>query len=230
MSFYSYWITYAILIFRSIVLGYFLGDRSFDVKFFTYINYALGTFLLVMLLLSMWDVKYYSLYIIFIIPIFYGTTIFISFAIIVIIQLNDNVFLKTTVDNGGTRSIGTIHTGDFILHQLPLFEVVLILFLIKDSMLNSFGQFYYSLRSYGKTLYTAYFLLISTFILFVYMINIDFVSNYPTNLDLIYIILLTVSMAIFTELLLFLALVFGSKDKKTSNLYQDNIGYTPITQ
>jgi len=200
---YTYWIISFIFIYRSLFLSYFISTSIYDARFFTYFNYTFVTTSLALLILSMWNMNSYKLYVLFLLPLTYGTVIFVAFAIVVIVELNDWVFLKTSTFNGGTKTIGLIHTGDFIIHYLPLFEILLVLLLLDRSAVPIFKNFYASLRPSSKVYYTIYFLLSSLFLILLYMINMDFASNYPTSLPIASTIALVVVMAILFQSLLF---------------------------
>lgn len=199
----AYWIPAAVLMLRAAVLGYFLGTESLDAKFFTYLNYIFGAFCYALLLLSQWSVLGYEVWVLFVLPVLWGTISFVSVAIIVIVHLNDGVFLKTTVDNAGERSVGEVHTGDWVLHQLPVVELLIVLLLLWPTASVSFRNFWRELRTPGRVVYTLYFLGASLLALGFYMVNVDFNTNYPTSMSYAGTMTLVVVMAILLQLLLY---------------------------
>jgi len=213
----SYWLTGAVLVFRALLLGYLLGCGSYDASFFTYINYALLTAGFAALELAMWQRTAFLAWVVLLLPILWGTTMFVAIAIVVIIQLNDGVFLRTTIYNDGTRSVATIHTGDWLLHQLPLIELLLVLFVSRTAMLHCFHVFWRDLaRPLYRTLYTIYFVVASLLVLSLYMSNINFSLNYPTSVSQGTVWALTVFLALAVNSLLFVIFFFS----KPSELLQ----------
>jgi len=209
----AYWIPVTILLFRGVVLGYFLGSESFDAKFFTYLNYVFGAFCYLLLIISQWNLVGYSAWVLFLLPLIWGTILFVSFAIIVIVQLNDGVFLKTTVDNDGLRQVGEVHTGDWLLHQLPVFEILLILLLLWPTASVIFRNFWGTLSKAQHWAYSLYFLLAPLLVLAFYMINVDFDSNYPTKMNHAATVALVIVLALLTQLLLYA--IFRNADPAT---------------
>lgn len=200
---FAYWLVSAFLILRSIVLGYLLGTGTYDATFFTYINYGVVTLSMALLLLSMWHIPAYELWVLFLLPLVWGTTVFVALAIIVIVQLNDGVFLKTTTQNEGTNSVATIHTGDWLLHQLPFVELLLIVLVLWPTAVVIFHNFWRQMSTSSRVAYTIYFHLSALLVLSFYMINIDYSVNYPSDLSAKAIWALTIVLALLVELFLF---------------------------
>jgi hypothetical protein len=199
----AYWVAAVLLTFRSVVLGYLLATGTYDATFFTYINYALLTLGMALLVLSMWSITAYQLWVGIALPLLWGTTVFVALAIIVIVQLNDGVFLRTTIDNEGTNSVSVIHTGDWVLHQLPFVEILVLVLLLSPTAITIFHNLWRQLSTGGKVAYTAYFHLAALMLLSFYMINVDYSVNYPTDLNKGAIWGITIVLALVIELLLF---------------------------
>ena len=200
---FAYWLVSAFLTLRSVVLGYLLGTGTYDATFFTYINYGILTLSMALLLLSMWHIPAYELWVLFVLPLVWGTTVFVALAIVVIVQLNDGVFLKTTTQNHGTNSVATIHTGDWMLHQLPFVEILLIVLVLRPTAVVIFHNFWNEMRTPGRVGYVIYFHLSALMLLAFYMINVDYAVNYPSDLSAKAIWGLTVGLALLVELFLF---------------------------
>jgi len=209
MSHFIFWMLVLFLLFRVFVLGYFAGIGAVDPSFFTYQNFMLCTLLLSLLILSSFKTWAFEFFTLFLVPLYWGTTFFVAIAIVVIVHLNGGIFMKTTIDNGGTNPVGKVHTGDWMLHQWPAIEIALILFMLQTFVVQAFHNFYRQLSVWGKIGYTAYFHLVSLAVLAFYMLNFDFVVNYPTPISEAAVYLLVVALALFTELLLFLMLYFA---------------------
>jgi hypothetical protein len=200
----SYIIISFISLYRVIILAYFISSDGLDLKFFTYINYTLVTMSFMALLLSSWSYVYYSIYCLFIWPITFGVTLFVSIAIVIIIQLNDKLFIKSTTENGGHHTIGLVHTADFFIHQLPALEVAIIAICLIRTSSIIFNNFVKKMNKIQKAFYSIYFLCCSLFLLGLYMITMDFGKNYPTKLPNYLIYLIVICSSIFLNSLLYL--------------------------
>jgi hypothetical protein len=199
-----FWLLLAALLFRAFVLGYLSGSGSVDPTFFTYQNFTMCMLALLLLILSLFKRWTFEVFALFGMPFYWGTTLFVSVAIVVIVHLNGGVFMKTTLENGGLNPVGKVHTGDWLLHQWPSVELLLSLFLLKDDFVDAFHDFYDPLSRVGKALYTLYFLLVALAVLTFYMINFPFLVNYPTSISDAGVVALVVAMALLVEVLLFL--------------------------
>lgn len=199
----AYWVVAFFLTLRSVALGFLLGSSTFDATFFTYINYAVLTLAMALLLLSMWSITAYELWVALVLPIVWVTTAFVALAIVIIVQLNDGVFLKTTQQNNGTNSVATIHTGDWILHQFPLVEILVIVLLLRPTLVVIFHNFWRQFSTAGKVAYTIYFHIAGLLLLAFYMTNVNYSANYPTDLSAAGIWGLTVGLSLLVGMFLF---------------------------
>lgn len=209
---YGYWVPSAVLIFRSIVLAGLIGWRILDLHFFTYINYTLLTFLILLLIYSMREPGWFKLYAVALLPIAYGVTIYIAFAIVVIVDLNAMVLLRSSKMNGGDRDIGRLNTGNFLVHTLPLLEILFIVGLNFGYFKSAVRPYFKSLSTGGRAAYTLYWMFASVIVFVFYMLNFDYSSNYPTDLSTATLLAISIPVAVFTELLLYLGLILGQHD------------------
>lgn len=198
-----YYAVSVIFLYRLVIIGFLLGLGILDALFFTYINYTLDTLAYGVLVIAMWKLPAYKFFVLFVIPLIYGTTSFVFLAIVVIVQMNDQVFLKTTVYNAGTRAVGAIHTGDWLIHYLPLIEIFVVLLLLNATAKPIFQRFYSELSTRGKVLYTGYFFFCAAFVLLLYMLSIDFQTNYPTGLPTGAVLAVTAVVCLVVELFLY---------------------------
>ena len=185
-----------------------------DPTFFTYQNFLFDTFLLLLLSLSVWRRWAMELFVVVFYPLYWGTAAFVSVAIIVILQLNPSLLLMTTPENGGSNTLGKVHTGDNILHQWPIVEVLFLTLVLWAIILDCYDQFYRSLSLWGKIGYGFYFHLCSLAILFFYMVNFNFIGNYPTSLPRWAIFLMVAGLAVLAQAVLFLLLCLQRPSRK----------------
>jgi len=211
---YQYWLVFIFATIRLASLGLLGYWDIIDPRFFTYQNFILDTFLLVLLSISLWERWALELFLLLLYPLYWGTAGFVSFAIVVILHLNGSLFTKTTPENGGTNDIGKVHTGDYELHQWPFVEVLLLTLVIWPHLLPAFSRFYESLSTAGKVGYVFYFHLVSLGVLLLYMLNFDFLGNYPTALPSWVIIALVAALAILVQGVLFGLLYWQHESKQ----------------
>lgn len=179
---YRIWVVFVIALYRSVVLSFFLSEETLDLRFLTYIMYTLVTTFWWFVLMLAGDVKKLGFALMMLLPIVFNATIFVGIAIVVIVQLNDWIFMHTTVYYGGPRLVGAVHTGDWILHQLPNIEV-LVLLLLYNSDINAC---YTTLKTafftkVGAGVYYAYVVTSGAFVLGMYFATEDFQRNYPVD-------------------------------------------------
>lgn len=208
-----FWTLTALALFRAFVLGDLSGDGTVDANFFTYQNFMMCFAALIFLILSLFKRQTFKFFTVFGLPFYWGTTTFVSIAIIVIVRLNDGVFMKSSTENGGLHSVAEIHTGDAILHYWPSAELLIQLFLLKDDYTCAFHDFYDRLPKLGKACYTLYFLFVTLAVLALYMSTFPFLINYPTPISKGAVVALVIALAIVVEAVLFMLLYFSKPPK-----------------
>lgn len=210
-----FWVLAGLALFRAFALGYLSGAGNVDPTFFTYQNFTMCMLALILLTLSLFKRWVFEAFALFGMPFYWGTTLFVSIAIVVIVHLNGGVFMKTTLENGGLNPVGKVHTGDWLLHQWPAVELLLVTFLLKNDLVDAFHRFYAGLSRVGKALYTLYFLLVALAVLGFYMLNFPFLVNYPTPISQAGVVALVVAMALLVEVVLFLLLFLSTPSKSS---------------
>jgi hypothetical protein len=192
-------LVFALVLWVGFMLGYLVGKEIYDPRFFTYFNYALGFGFYNLLYISFFSVELFEIVTVFLLPLYVGTTLFVFFAIVVIVELNDWVFIRTTILGGTNRTIGDNHTGDWIVHYFPAFCLLLVLLAIKSYYMNFIGVYWQSLQKLGKAFYVSYVLLIPLVVLLLYMLTMPFDSNYPTSLAHWKVIALVIGMSLVIQ-------------------------------
>lgn len=129
------------------------------------------------------------------VPIVFGSVFFVFLYIIVILQFDSGqLFIAATDIDGGTFSVGTIHTIDHLIHTFPLvdFMVVLVSGFVKDAR-NAIKAFHSRLSTRGqKFAFGLYFFIapLSPFALYCCFFNpfkeypVDVVTAIPLSLGL----------------------------------------------
>lgn len=169
--------TYRALI---IIAGIWAG--LFHLNKFTYWNYTISWFFDMTLLLGLFTegpFLYYLLLILY--PILYGSNFLVFSLIIVIIQLDGWILIEETVFGLGNSTIGDLHTGDYLVHVLPLLEIYWIVFsglhFYVNQALSTHQQ-----NSKNHALYVLYWLFCPLLLIGAFSLFFDGPTEYPTGL------------------------------------------------
>ena len=123
---------------------------------------------------------------IFVFPIVFGSVFFVCMYIILILQLDQGqLFISATYIDGGTMSVGTVHTMDNIIHTFPVidFLVVLVSGYIKESrgILVSFHKSLF--ETFDKIVFAGYFFFGPLLPFALYCIFFNPFREYPTDVN-----------------------------------------------
>lgn len=195
----GFWVPAVLLLIRTVVIDFFRNDGSLDLAFFTYLNLTFVAFAMTLLLISMTNRAAFAVATTLLLPLIFGTTVFVMFAIVVIIQLNDGVFLKTTVYNGGERSVGTVQTGNWLIHYWTVVELLFYIWLTKRESVTAFHYVWRELGRFGRVAYVFYFMLVALGALIIYMLQVDFTVNYPTDVSVAATTGLTIGLSLLIQ-------------------------------
>jgi hypothetical protein len=179
---YRIWVVFVIALYRSIVLSFFVAEETLDMRFLTYIMYTLTTTFWWFVLMLSGDTDKLAFALLMLLPIVFNASLFVGVAIVVIVQLNDWIFMHTTVFYGGPRLVGAVHTGDWLLHQLPVIEV----FVLMLMYISNINACYTTLKSefftkLGSAIYYAYVVASGALVVGMYFATEDFQRNYPVD-------------------------------------------------
>jgi hypothetical protein len=198
-----------VTIYRAIILLYLIKNGMFHVNMYTYWNYTLlwifDILYFIGVLIEGKFLKYITLYIY---PIIHGSNFLVFSIIIIVIELNDSIFIKGTIYAGGNIKIGDIHTGDYIVHVLPLIETLLImlfglLFYVRAILYHFKLHVNYK---YYQYIYLLYWILSPLIPITIYSFIFNPFIQYPTSLhkftEIIILLILCMSYMIFTYIYL----------------------------
>lgn len=164
------------------ILGWAVADGVFDARFFTYFTYALGFVYYNFMFLSETDSTLHRWATVLTLPIYACLTLFVYFAIIVIVYKNDWVIIRDSVFAGGELTIGEIHTGDWFFHYLPPSMLLAYILVNYESIAKINYMIWSSKSSLSKLTYCLYVIILPLIILGCYMITMPFDKNYPTKM------------------------------------------------
>lgn len=217
----GYWLIVAIFLIQAIILAGLFAKHVFDPRFETYQNYFFLTAMLAVLVRAYHSSVGRRVFFLSVAPLLWGNTFFIAIAITIIIEFNQDVYLKTTFFNGGTNTISIIHSFDWILHQLPFFFVVIILWANFIRYRKYFLEFWIALDSVHQVIYSLYFLTCAAVWQLLYMTSFPFAVNYPVPLPTWSVTLTVIATCILINSFLFVALIHNNipkHNKKKSKL------------
>jgi hypothetical protein len=217
---------FVIALFRAFVLSYFLATLGLDLHFLTYISYTLVTGFYILALAFSNDLVILSYILLFFLPLVFSLILFIDVAIIIIVQLNDWVFTKSTVIYKGTRTVGDVHTGDWLLHYLPAIEILLLVAFYSDLLRLAYAQ-YAKITSKGELLiYKFYIHLVGVVIILIYCVTMNFQQNYPINgaLSTAVVIVISCAVAVLVGFLFYCLLALPTSSIQENSLSSLRIG------
>lgn len=194
-----------IFLFRLTVIIWLFAIAAFDPLFYTYQAYLLFTGAMAYLLISWTNRALFRFFVMFIFPVVFGVVLFIGIAIIVMVFLNDEIFLTRTVFRGGTRTIAVAHSGDWLLHQLPVIEVIIVTVCITRYARIAMRNVRAAWRgTFGYWLYLFFFFTASVWPLVLYVALFPFQQNYPMSLSITVCVVLMIVISIAIGVLLWL--------------------------
>lgn len=176
-------VTFLLMVKQFAVYGYLLSIGRIDLTMFTYWSYTVLTIFYPLLLLGLvLERAVLALVCLFLLPLPLGATFDVSVAIVIVIQQNAKVF--TSEADAGRTAINLIHTGDWVLHNLPLIEVIFLmgtglLFYVRSILPAELHEL--RNREWGFV-YRAYFYAAPLVLIGIYSIAFDITRHYPTNI------------------------------------------------
>lgn len=97
---------------------------AYDLTFYTYINLTLVVLLSPLGIIGLFFEPLQRFYMRWVFPVLVQSTLFVSVAITAIVQLNSSVYMVHAKSLGGDVDDGTLHSGDYLVHQ---FTAIIIL-------------------------------------------------------------------------------------------------------
>lgn len=190
-------VTTAVLLWTSFCLSYFIDNDIFDPRFFTYFNYIIGWTFYITIYVSYFDTTAYQFVVMFFLPIYYNTVFFVGIAIIVIVKCNDYVIIRDTLGTGLT--MGDIHTGDAIVHYVPVAEILFVLLATAAEVATVFRENWLQHSFSRKLGYVLYLYVTPLVVLLLYMQTMPFASNYPVNISTGSVVGLVIGLSVFLQ-------------------------------
>jgi hypothetical protein len=174
-------VVFCIALIHSVVISFFLATEDLDARYLTYVNYMLMTAFFIFLLYCSKSDDALRLVLLTLYPIVFNIAFFIGVAIIAIVQLNDWVFTRTTVVHSGPRRVGDVHTGDWILHQLPVVAMFVVFVMYIEDARKGYRELRRCFNSFGTAIYYAFIVSFPSLVILLYFATEDTAQNYPTE-------------------------------------------------
>lgn len=177
-----------IVLYRNFFVIIMAITEAIHVNRYTYWNYLGGTIFYNLLLISyLWNNTYlFKSLAIFGLPIVFGSVLFVCMYIILILQLDDGeLFIAATYIDGGTLSVGTVHTLDHVIHTFPVIDFLILLAsgYIKEAR-NVISSFHNSLTNVSdKIVFLAYYFLGPLLPFALYCCFFNPFREYPTDVN-----------------------------------------------
>ncbi len=186
---------------------YLAAGGFYDMTMFTFWNYTLlSTFVATMTAALFYERWLLTGALLFLLPMLLGTTLLVQIGIVIIVARNGNVFL-----GDGSQSVANRHTGDFIVHTVPIGSLLLsliagLILYIRRALCYQLGLFRTRTR---RVIYYVYWVLCPLLPLAIYTACFDIAVKYPTGIPtgLLWLALIGVNVVwMCTTLLFFVAI------------------------
>lgn len=125
---------YFLTIFQVVAIAVMLSVEAVHTNRYTYWNFTLSTLFLVFLSASYWSHAkplgrlFFKVLTIFFLPMIFGSVSFVLVYIIIVLQMDDGwQLLAATILGGGSLSLGSVHTFDWLIHSGPLVVLLIVL-------------------------------------------------------------------------------------------------------
>jgi len=211
-----------VTLYRMVLVSLLIGFRVFDPKMFTYIDYTLVSLAYLLFLYSARTVWLYQLFTLYVLPVIIGTTLSVTVSIVVILQSNGgSLLIGASTLNGGSHSLGTVHTVHTLVHFFTSVDMLLMLLFNWDFIKANYRATYMAMGNTARIAHAIWFIVGALVVLTVYMMNFNFVSNYPVHMLPWQSVLLQIVVSILIGFVFWLRLVVGEHDERKA-------GYTPI--
>jgi hypothetical protein len=196
--------------------GNVLTTRT-DLPRFTYIDYTLVTIDYLLLLYAMRRVWLFQAFIMYLLPIIIGTTLSVTVSIVVILKFNGSLLLAATALNGGEHTVGTVHAAHAIVHFFTSIDLLLVLLFNWSYIRANYRAIFFKFTTSERVFHAGWFILSTLGIMTLYMLNFDFISNYPVGIRPWQSVLMQMAICIGIGLLFWLGLVVGDHDPNKVN-------------
>lgn len=200
---------FVVVLVKGAVLGWILGQNIFDPAFFTYFTYALVYAFYVVALFAVMSLRLLQFVYTFLLVPMAGQVLFVYVAIVVIVAEDDWVFTRGSILGGTSRSLGDIHTGDWLFHYLPAVVITLYILIHNHYIALAFHDFWRELRRNERIGYILYLYLLPLSILFFYMLVMPFATNYRVHMSTWTVTALTLGVSVLMQTLLILIFIFA---------------------
>ena len=104
---------------------YLIWNNHFDLHYYTHVNKLLVVIILWLIVISNFSYDVFQWAVSVLLPLLVATTLFVSVAVTIVVLFQPHLVIDD-IEEDGMDAVGTIHTGDYLLHQLPLLLAVIV--------------------------------------------------------------------------------------------------------
>lgn len=197
---------------------------------YTYWNYTLSTLFLLFLSFSYWNrrktygILFFKVLTLFFLPMIFGSVCFVLVYIIIVLQMDDGwQMLAATILGGGSLTLGSVHTLDWIIHTGPLVVLLIIMWAVYGNDANTcIVSFFNSLpKKFRPWHFLPYYYAAPLFPITIYMLFFNPVEQYPTSAPILTLGLGVISYFIIMTTLFF-TLISTQTSSFTTQLQKEN--------
>lgn len=141
----------------ALIIG-LVAKGVFDLSFFTYCALLIGALLEPLGFIGLFVPAVMTFFTRWVFPLIFQTALFVAIAITIIVQINPAVYTANATTFGGPLEWSWLHTGDFIVHQLPAMEMLVLLLAIHHFARVSVRTLWVSASRGARVCYVLYIL------------------------------------------------------------------------
>ncbi len=242
LSSFSGWTLIFVASFRIIIAIALYSAHIIHRNMYTYWNYVLQTLFYVILAYAFWNRQHRHRFLLFnvlttyVFPLVFGSVFLVFLFIIILVDLNGDLFVDTNDIINGTVDIGRLHTGDTVIHVFTLIDFFIVLTSGYLEAVRGVIIDYIHRLTYAEYVRFLIWWYVSPFIPMVaYTIFYNPFEEYPTSLSSAVLIALGIIIGVVVMSWLYLAVSQEDKQQSPSSYHPTHTHkkmrqLTPITQ
>jgi hypothetical protein len=170
---------FLLLAVRVALLAGLIAKGAFDLNYFTYCTFGFVTLLLPLGIVGLWAPAVMSVYARWIFPLLVQTTLFVALAIVAVVHLNSAIYTNEGVPFGGTLTMAWLHTGDFVVHEYPALDILIVLIIMHHYVRVHVREMWQCAGTCFRTFYVFYLLFSALVPLGIYSLVENWRTRYP---------------------------------------------------
>ena len=127
---FTYWMISGVAFYRLVAVLVLIFAGVANIEHYTYWNYTLQSVFYVLLAISLTfnlPALFHTLSVFFF-PMVFGSVFLVFLFIVVVLQLDQGqLFFESTIQGGGQLDVGSVHTGDTLIHFFTVVDMFIVL-------------------------------------------------------------------------------------------------------